>query len=58
MVVTMALPPFDSCRSSCNRCMAVVLSRPCKQRHSSETVQSSLNLQATQVPLSAECSQF
>lgn len=29
MVVTMALPPCDSCRSSCSRCMAVVLSRPC-----------------------------
>lgn len=31
MVVTIALPPWDSCRSSCSRCMAVVLSRPCMQ---------------------------
>lgn len=29
MVVTIALPPLDSWRSSCSRCMAVVLSRPC-----------------------------
>ena len=46
MVVTIALPPCDSCRSSCSRCIAVVLSNPYSAGHSHTNPDSDTLLQA------------